>query len=213
KSIAVATGGSSSVLSGGIVIVNPQPSNILVAPANGSVDGGTPVSISGQNFGSGAQVYFGGLSASNVQVVSATAIQATVPANTAGPANLVVINTDGTWGVATNAFSYTALPPQISNVSPLTGSGATLVTITGAEFSSRISDVDVRFNGIPANVVSTNRTSITVLVPAGATSGPITVSIAGQMVSGPAFSVTTAGPSTNLAPTTANFIDAAAGGT
>jgi hypothetical protein len=213
KSIAVAAGGSSSVLSGAIVIVNPQPSNILAAPTNGTVDGGTQVSITGQNFRSGAQVYFGGLSASNVQVLSATAIQATVPANTAGPANLVVVNSDGTWGIETNAFTYTALPPQISNVSPLTGSVATLVTITGAEFSSRISDVDVRFNGTPANVVSTNRTTITVLVPAGATSGPVTVSIAGQIVSGPAFALTTTGPSTNLAFTTANFIDAVAAGT
>jgi hypothetical protein len=213
KSIAVAAGGASSVLSGAVVIVNPQPSNILVAPTNGSVDGGTQVSISGLNFRSGAQVYFGGLSASNVQVVSATAIQATVPANSVGPANLVVVNSDGTWGIETNAFTYTSLPPQISNVSPLTGSVATLLTITGAEFSSRISDVDVRFNGKSANVVSTNRTAITVLVPAGASSGPITVSIAGQVVSGPAFTVTTAEPSTNFAPITANFIDAVAGGT
>src|SRR5207237_663489 len=41
KNIAVTAGGSTSVLSGVVVIMNPQPSNILVAPASGSVVCGT----------------------------------------------------------------------------------------------------------------------------------------------------------------------------
>ena len=213
KDIAVSANGVTSVLSGGIVIVNPQPSSIVVAPTSGTVDGGTGVSISGQNFRSGAQVFFGGLPATNVQVVNSTTIQAVTPTNAAGGTNVVVVNSDGTWGVETNAFTYSGLPPQISNVSPLSGPPATLVNITGAEFSSRISDVAVLFNGVPGTVVSTSRTSVTAVVPFSATTGVVTVNVAGQSVTGPVFTVTAAPVSTNLALTTTKFIDATAGGT
>jgi hypothetical protein len=213
KNLAVTAGGVTSVLSGSIVVVNPQPSGILVAPISGTVDGLTSVSITGQNFRSGAQVYFGGLAASNVQVSSPTTIQATVPPNTAGPVNVVVVNSDGTWGVATAAFTYTGLPPQIASVAPLSGPPLTLVTISGSEFSSRIADMNVRFNGTPANIVSTSRTTVTVLVPSAATNGPVTVSLAGQTATGPAFTVMPVAASTNLALPTTNFIDATAGGT
>jgi hypothetical protein len=213
KDIAVSANGVTSVLSGGVVIVNPQPSNIAVAPTGGTIDGGTGVSISGQNFRSGAQVFFGGLPATNVQVVNSTTIQAVTPTNVAGGTNVVVVNSDGTWGVKTNAFTYSGLPPQISNVSPLSGPPATIVTITGAEFSSRISDVSVLFNGAPGTVVSTSRTSVTAVVPFSATTGSVTVNVAGQSVTGPVFTVTAAPVSTNLALTTGKFIDATAGGT
>jgi hypothetical protein len=211
KNITVSGSGGTSVLSGGIVIVNPVPSNIQAAPTSGTVNGGTGVSITGQNFRSGAQVYFGGLAASNVQVVDSTTIQAVTPVNAAGPANVVVVNSDGTWGVETSAFTYSTLPPQISSVSPMSGPPATIVVISGSEFSSRLSDVSVRFNGAAGNVVSTSRTSVTALVPFNATTGPITLSVAGQSVTGPAFTVTTPATSTNLAQTTGQFIDASAG--
>lgn len=211
KNITVSGSGGTSNLSGGIVIVNPVPSNIQVAPTSGTVDGGTGVSITGQNFRAGAQVYFGGLAASNVQVVSATTIQAVTPVNAAGPFNVVVVNSDGTWGVEANAFTYSALPPQISNVSPLTGPPSTIVVITGSEFSSRLSDVSVTFNGAAGNVVTTSRTSITAMVPFNATTGPINVTVAGQSVTGPAFTVTAPPVSTNLAQTTGQFIDASSG--
>jgi Matrixin/IPT/TIG domain len=213
KSISVTANGATSVLSGVLVVTSSPPANIQVAPNSASVDGGIGVSITGQNFRSGAQVYFGGLVASNVQVVSATTIQAILPANSPGTANVVVVNSDGTWGVQQNAFTYSGLPPQISGVTPLSGPPSTLVTISGSEFGSRLANLDVRFNGAPANVVSASPTTITALVPFNATSGPVTVSVAGQLATGPVFTITSAPPSTNLAYTTGQFIDATAGGT
>jgi hypothetical protein len=213
KSIAVTASGVTSVLSGVLIVTNPQPANIQVAPTTGTVDGGTAVSITGQNFRRGAQVFFGGLAAAGVQVVSATTIQAIVPANSAGAANAVVINSDGTWGVQSGAFTYSAVPPQISSAAPLSGPPATIVTILGSEFSSRISDINVQFNATSANIVSATRTRIDVLVPYGSTSGPITVSVAGRTASGPAFTVTAPAASTNLAIAAAQFIDATSGGT
>jgi hypothetical protein len=213
KNISVTANGVTSVLSGAIVVTSPAPAGIQVAPNSASVDGGIGVSITGQNFRTGAQVYFDGLIASNIQVVNSTTIQAMVPANSSGTKNVVVVNSDGTWGVQQNAFTYSGLPPQISSVTPTSGPPATLVTVSGSEFGSRLGGVDVRFNGMPANVVAVTPASITALVPFGATSGPVTVSVAGQLATGPIFTVTSAAPSTNLAYTTGQFIDATTGGT
>src|SRR5581483_10763146 len=127
--------------------------------------------------------------------------------------NVVVVNADGTWGVQTNAFTYTAQPPQVNNVSPLNGPPGTIVTITGAEFGSRISGVDLRFNGTPANIISASRTTLTASVPFGATTGPVTVNIAGQTATGPVFTVNGPAASSNFALSSAQFIDATAGGT
>lgn len=213
KSIAVTANGVTSVLSGALVVTNLSPANIQVAPNTASGDGGIGVSITGQNFRAGAQVYFGGLAASNVQVIGSTTIQSTIPANSSGAANVVVVNSDGTWGVQQNAFTYSGLPPQIGGISPLSGPPLTLVTISGGEFGSRLANLDVRFNGAPANIVSASPTTITALVPVNATSGPVTVAVAGQLATGPSFTITSAPPSTNLAYTTGQFIDATAGGT
>ena len=216
KNIAVARSGSgSSVLSGGIVITNAPPANIAVSPSSGSQNGGTGVSISGQNFRAGAQVYFGGLAASGVQVVNSGLIQAVSPANIPGTANVVVVNSDGTWGVQASAFTYSAETPSITSVSPLSGVPGTPVTIQGSEFGVHIPNLDVRFNGTPATIISANATSINTVVPYGATTGPITVSIFGLTARGPNFTITPVPASTNLAPSTQAFIDASStnGGT
>jgi hypothetical protein len=216
KNIAVARSGSgSSVLSGGIVITNAPPANIAVSPTSGSQNGGTGVSISGQNFRAGAQVYFGGLPASGVQVVNSSLIQAVSPPNIPATENVVVVNSDGTWGVQAPAFTYTAETPSITSVSPLSGTPGTPVTIQGTEFGVHIANLDVRFHGTPATVTGANATSINAVVPYGATTGPITVSVFGQTANGPSFTVTPVPASTNLAPGKQAFIDASSanGGT
>ena len=214
KNIIVSRNGSTSVLSGGVVLVNPQPADIQVSPSSGATDGGTAVIITGKNFRSEASAYFGGLPASNVQVISSTTIQAVIPSNVAGTADVVVLNKDGTWGVRA-AFSYTGLPPRIFSVSPQSGPPGTLVAIEGSELDSRIENLVVLFNGTPAKIADAARTRIDVLVPYGASTGPITVTVLGQSVSGPAFTVTAPAASTNFAPGGAAFVDAspAVGGT
>ena len=216
KNIQVLRSGSgSSVLSGAFVVTNPPPTNITVSPTSGSQTGGTGVSISGQNFQAGAQVYFGGLAASSVSVLSATSITAISPANVSGPVNVVVVNSDGTWGVQASGFTYVAQAPAITSVSPLSGTSGTPVTIQGNQFSAHIPNLSVQFNGTSATITGATATSINVVVPYGATTGPVTVSVLGQGATGPTFTVTPAPASTNFASTTQAFIDAspANGGT
>jgi hypothetical protein len=65
------------------------------APARGSTNGGQPITITGTGFVSGANVTFGGISATAVQVVNETTITAVTPPHNPGFANVVVTNPGG----------------------------------------------------------------------------------------------------------------------
>ncbi len=71
------------------------PSGITVtsvSPTSGPVGGGTPVTVTGTNFASGATVAFGSSPANNVKVVSSTQITATSPAHAKGTVVVSVNN-------------------------------------------------------------------------------------------------------------------------
>ena len=74
-------------------------------PFAGPATGGTNVSLIGTDFAAGATVSFGGVPATNVNVVSFDRITATTPPLPAGSAyEVVVANTDGSSGTLTNGF-------------------------------------------------------------------------------------------------------------
>lgn len=79
-----------------------------VSPAAGPPDGGGSVTISGDNFLSGATVTFGGNSATNVSVNSLISITCTVPAHAEGAVDIVVTTGSGT-GTLTNGYEYGVL--------------------------------------------------------------------------------------------------------
>jgi hypothetical protein len=85
-----------------------------VIPNSGSNKGGTPVTISGTNFGtSTAAVSFGGTPAISVTVLSATTIIAQSPPHADGPVDLTVQTSDG--GTVTSAAGYTYVTEQNNN--------------------------------------------------------------------------------------------------
>jgi hypothetical protein len=90
-------GGGSSV---------PTPTVTGVSPSSGPTSGGTPVTISGTNFQSGATVIVGGTAATSVSVTSATQLQATTPARSAGSVTVTVTNPNGSPGSLASAFTY-----------------------------------------------------------------------------------------------------------
>lgn len=207
KILAVNRGTDASILAGAFVITGAAPSNISVLPSNGPVEGGTVMTIKGAGFRAGAQVYFAGSACTGVQVVDSNTILATTPVNTPGPTNAVIVNADGTWGAGQQVFTYVAQPPAISGISPLTGPPGTQVVIQGDHFDSRIQNVEVQFNGSSARVVSAGTNTITAVVPFGASTGPVTVAIFGQIAAGPVFTVGASQTSVNFAAPTFNFID------
>ncbi len=93
-----------------------------VSPNSGGTSGGTAVTIAGTNFVSGATVTFGGLAATNVTMVSGTAITATTPAHAAGFVDVTVTNPNAESGSLNNAFNYSSpTAPTVVSVSPNSG--------------------------------------------------------------------------------------------
>jgi len=97
--------------------------------------------------------------------------------------------------VSLGALAYAAAP-TITSFTPSSGVVYTVVTITGANFTS---PPNVFFNGTRALDIWVNYTTITAKVPAGAVSGPISITTAGGTAfSAGAFTITntTASPPT-----------------
>src|SRR5207248_1023624 len=158
---------------GSFTVINP-PTIPSFTPSSGPV--GTSVTISGTNFNGATAVLFNSVSAS-FTVSSATAITATVPAGvSSGP--ISVTTSDGT---ASSAASFTVInPPTISSFTPSSGPVGTSVTISGTNFNGATA---VLFNSVSASFTVSSATAITATVPAGATSGPISVTTSGGTAS------------------------------
>lgn len=89
-----------------IEITASAPSVVSLSPTSGPTDGGTAVTISGQNFLTGATVQIGGIMATNVQVTSSTTIKANAPAHAAGAADVAVMNPDYQQSTLPGGYSY-----------------------------------------------------------------------------------------------------------
>ncbi len=140
---------------------------------------GSTVTITGTNFTTpfANSLRFNGISAT-INSVTATTITATVPVGaTSGPISLTIgCNTVTS---ATN-FNVTA-PPTISSFTPTSGSVGITVTITGTNFDATLGNNVVKFNGTEGYVTNGTTTSLTVIVPPGATTGPISIDVLGNV--------------------------------
>lgn len=74
----------------------------------------------------------------------------------------------------------TVKPLAITSFTPASGPVGTVVTITGTGFDATASNNTVKFNGTTATVSSATKTQLMVSVPTGATTGKITVEVAGK---------------------------------
>jgi len=79
--------------------------------------------------------------------------------------------------IKTTDLTITDFTPKFGPVT------TTNVTITGTGFDATAANNTVKFNGTTAIPASATSTSITVPVPSGATTGPISVTVGGQTVS------------------------------
>jgi RHS repeat-associated protein len=88
----------------------------------------------------------------------------------------------------------TAPGPTISSLNPTAGPVDTSVTITGTNFGTAQGWSIVTFNGIAALATSWSNTSITAMVPSGATTGNVVVTVVGFSSNGVNFTVGESGP-------------------
>jgi hypothetical protein len=152
-------------------VVGPRITGL--APAAGAP--GDSVTIAGVNFAAATAVKFNGLTAS-FTVDSATQITATVPAGaTTGPITVTTVA-----GTATSMSFVVA--PRVSGFGPTGGPPGMITYLTGVNF---VGVTSVQFNGLAAAFAVLSPTRIKTVVPAGALTGPITVTNAGGSASGP----------------------------
>ncbi|MBI4576255.1 MAG: IPT/TIG domain-containing protein [Planctomycetes bacterium] len=150
------------------------------SPDRGSSNGGTRVLITGEGFGAGAQVSFGGVPGTGVSTsadgtsitvvapVASATVGSTDPDTGGRVVDVVVRNSDGTQGTATGGFTYIeGLDPVVSSVAPSSGptSGATPLVIAGDNF---LAGASVSIGGRAATqVVVASPLRIECLSPAG----------------------------------------------
>ncbi len=140
------------------------PAVTSLNPTSGSTAGGNSVTINGTDLASATGVTFGGTSCP-ITSNTATQIQCTAPARSAGTVD-VIVTTAGGSSANTAADDYTYLdPPTVTSLSPTSGptAGGTSVTITGSNFAGA---TVVSFGGTPATSFTVDSaTQITATAP------------------------------------------------
>ncbi len=156
---------------------------------------GTSVSVSGSRFTGTTGVKFNGVDALGFTPVSDSLLSAIVPATTTG--KITITNAFGT-GTSTTDFTVTGVVPQITSFTPTTAIAGTSVTITGVGFYEASA---VAFNGTHAVFTANSDLQISTKVPAGATTGAITVTNPQGTATSSPFTVIVAPTITSFTPT------------
>ncbi len=77
---------------------------------------------------------------------------------------------------------------QVTGITPDSGRYSTIVTITGTGFSTNAPENQVKFNGKDAVVQTATPSQLTVVVPKGAGTGPLSITVGNKSTTGPSFS-------------------------
>ncbi|WP_298541462.1 IPT/TIG domain-containing protein [uncultured Aquimarina sp.] len=170
------------------VIPESDPAQTITNIDPDVADIGSEVIITGTNFSlvrANNRVSFNGVFASVISV-SETELTVNVPEGaTTGPVALTIgqITVDGP------SFRVVSAP-MITSLSVTGAAVGETVVITGVNFGETIADNSVAFNGTEAEIIAASTTEITVVIPDGATTGPLTVEVLGQTGTIELFTIT-----------------------
>ncbi len=151
------------------------PTVTTLSPTSASV--GATVTVTGTNFTNVSGVTVGGVAATTYSVASATSLTVTVPTGVAtGQSVQVAVTTQSgtTPAGAASTLAVVAPSPTITGFSPNPAPVGNTVTVTGAALTGATA---VTVNGTAGTgiVVASGGASLTFIVGAGSTSGPIVV--------------------------------------
>ncbi len=207
RSLFVEKGDVLAALSGGVDVTRPDPELSGITPRSGPRAGGTPVTVTGSNFDREAIVSLDGIPLNDQKWLNARMIQGTTGPNGCGSLNLLAINPDGSSDRLQSVFEAVSPPPTIASLSPGSAEVTSLVTISGRNFDPVAEYNRVGFNNHPAEVISATESRIVTLVPFGATSGPVTVEVCGQIATSSEFTVLPLQPSRNRPQPSFSYLD------
>jgi hypothetical protein len=147
------------------VVYTAAPVITAFTPASGLI--GTSVTIAGTDLNLPTRVLFNGVAAT-FTAGSATQFTATVPVGAStGPVLVVTAH-----GSGTSAANFTVSAPVLTAITPAAAPVGGTITLTGTNLQGT---TGLTFGGVVATGYTVNAagTSLTVAVPAGATSGPL----------------------------------------
>ncbi len=154
---------------------NVPPGNYLVLFGTGVRDGNDVRAFIG---GIEAQVDYAGAQPSYVALDQ---INIRIPESVTGQGLLDVFITDGLTISNTVAVNVGGNPEAPTGAPVITSFGSTeavagqIVTVTGTQFPTTLSEASVKLGSTPGQVVSTSATSLTFLVPYGASTDKVTI--------------------------------------
>lgn len=180
------------------VSAQAPPALTSLSPASGAA--GSTLVINGTNLSGTTAIIFAGSTSNKVTAgftVNAAGTQITGVVVPAGAATGLVTAT--TAGGTSNGVIFTVIPrPVLSILSPADGPVGTSVTITGTGLGGA---AVVSFNGTTTTLANNTATSLTVVVPVGATTGNVTVTTPGGVSNSLLFTVVPRPVLTTLSPT------------
>jgi streptogramin lyase len=155
------------------------PSITSFTPSSGNSN--DQVIIIGTNFSSTISQNVVSFNGTPATIMNATATQLTVTVPVAATTGKIYVTVKGLTAESSSDFIKitTPNPPVIVSFTPR-GSVGDEIKIIGTNFHNTSSNNIVKFNGIVATVISSTTTELTVVVPIGATTGKITLTINGQ---------------------------------
>ncbi|RZL08588.1 MAG: T9SS type A sorting domain-containing protein, partial [Hymenobacter sp.] len=202
--IAVTTPGGTATSGAAFTVINPNPVPTItsLSPASAVAGSGAlTLVITGTGFLSNSVVSFAGISLPTTYA-SATQLTAQVSASlltTTGSYNVLVTNpTPGGGASVTAVFTVTAPAPALLSFTPASGLVGATITVTGTNLTGATT---LTLNGVSVGSFAVvNATTLTFVVPAGATSGLVAVTTpGGTATSASAFTVLQPNPVPTLA--------------
>ena len=169
--------------------LHAPPSIASVSPTSGVA--GTVVTVSGSGFGASqgtSTLAFAGLTAAPTSW-NETTITSAVPTGAVSGPVVVTVN-----GAPSNGINFTVPPPpSLTSLTPAMGGSGTPIVLSGANFLPVQGSSTVTFAGTAATPTAWSDTSITVPVPTGAVTGPVSVTVGGRGSNILSFTVTSTG--------------------
>jgi trimeric autotransporter adhesin len=166
-----------SSLSSVTLVVIGVPNVTLVSPS--TVLAGRTVTIAGSNLDQIRSVLLNGIELSIAAGRTTSSLVISIP-TTGASGFLTIVATDGVSRISAVQITVNA-PLVLSSFSPASGLVGASVTLNGAEFS-RVTNINFTGTSTAASITARSPSSITVLVPTGADTGPITLNSASETI-------------------------------
>ncbi|MES2388430.1 MAG: IPT/TIG domain-containing protein, partial [Bacteroidota bacterium] len=169
--ISVVVGANTIISPGSFTVIPTSPIITSFTPVSGVI--GSTVMVYGRNFTGTTLVRFNGVTAT-FSLLNDTSIRAVVPLG--ATTGILTVTANGYTGISQGTFQVIPVDPSIKFFTPTIGQPGTVVTIHGTLLTGTTA---VRFNGTISAFTFIKDTLITAIVPAGSSTGVITVTANG----------------------------------